>query len=232
MTGVERVAIVTDGASGIGRAITRRLIADGLRVIVLDRNRPEAGEWIAADLTDAAAIAAAGQKIAALTPTVDVLVNNAGVLIESTLADQPLDQLDLLLSVNLRAPFLVAQAVLPLIPKGGRIINLASELGYLGRQRLSAYAATKGGILTMTRSWARELAPDILVNAVAPGPVETPLLGFDRMTVAEKALETANPMGRIGQPHEIATVVAFLAHPDTTFVTGQCYNVDGGAAMH
>lgn len=232
MTGIERVAIVTGGASGIGRAITRRLIADGLRVIVLDRNRPEAGEWIAADLTDAAAIAAAGQKIAALTPTVDVLVNNAGVLIESTLADQPLDQLDLMFSVNLRAPFLVAQAVLPLIPKGGRIINLASELGYLGRQRLSAYAATKGGILTMTRSWARELAPDIQVNAVAPGPVETPLLGFDRMTVAEKALETANPMGRIGQPHEIATVVAFLAHPDTTFVTGQCYNVDGGAAMH
>lgn len=232
MMGVERVAIVTGGASGIGRAITRRLIADGLRVIVLDRNRPEAGEWVAADLTDAAAIAAAGQKIAALTPTVDVLVNNAGVLIESTLADQPLDQLDLMLSVNLRAPFLVAQAVLPLIPTGGRIINLASELGYLGRQRLSAYAATKGGILTMTRSWARELAPDILVNAVAPGPVETPLLGFDRMTAAEKALETANPMGRIGQPHEIATVVAFLAHPDTTFVTGQCYNVDGGAAMH
>lgn len=232
MTTTQRIAVVTGGASGIGRAIVQRLIADGLRVIVLDRNSPDRGEWVAVDLTDAAAIAAAGRKVAGLASRVDVLVNNAGVLIESSLADQPLAELDLMLSVNLRAPFLVTQALLPLIPKGGRIINTASELGYLGRQRLSAYAATKGGVLTMTRSWARELAPDILVNAVAPGPVETPLLAFDRMSPAEQALETANPLGRIGQPAEIAAVVAFLAHPETTFVTGQCYNVDGGAAMH
>lgn len=232
MSTVQRVAVVTGGASGIGRAITRRLISDGLRVIVLDRNSPAEGEWVSVDLTDASAITTAAAQVAAMTPRIDVLVNNAGVLIESTLATQPLDQLDLMLSVNLRAPFLVTQALLPLITKGGRIINTASELGYLGRQRLSAYAATKGGVLTMTRSWARELAPDILVNAVAPGPVDTPLLAFDRMTPAEQALETANPMGRIGQPAEIAAVVAFLAHPETTFVTGQCYNVDGGAAMH
>lgn len=228
----QRLAVVTGGASGIGRAIVQRLIGDGLRVIALDRNSPPEGDWVAVDLTDAASIAAAGREIAALTARIDVLVNNAGVLLESALADQPLDQLDLMLTVNLRAPFLVTQALLPLIGKGGRIINTASELGYLGRQRLSAYAATKGGVLTMTRSWARELAPDILVNAVAPGPVETPLLAFDRMSPEEQAQETANPLGRIGQPSEIAAVVAFLAHPDTTFVTGQCYSVDGGAAMH
>lgn len=232
MSAVQRIAVVTGGASGIGRAITLRLIADGLRVIVMDRSAPADGEWVQVDLTQAAAITAAGQQIADLAGRVDVLVNNAGVLIESTLAEQPVDQLDLMLTVNLRAPFLVTQALLPLITKGGRIINTASELGYLGRQRLSAYAATKGGVLTMTRSWARELAPDILVNAVAPGPVDTPLLGFDRMSPEEQALETANPLRRIGQPAEIAAVVSFLAHPDTSFITGQCYSVDGGAAMH
>lgn len=232
MSATQRTAVVTGGASGIGRAITLRLIADGMRVIVMDRNAPAEGEWVEVDLTDAASIAASGQRIVSLAGRVDVLVNNAGVLIESSLAEQPIDQLDLMLTVNLRAPFLVTQALLPMITKGGRIINTASELGYLGRQRLSAYAATKGGVLTMTRSWARELAPDILVNAVAPGPVDTPLLGFDRMSPEEQALETANPLGRIGQPAEIAAVVSFLAHPDTSFITGQCYSVDGGAAMH
>lgn len=230
--GKARVAVVTGAASGIGRAIAGRLIRDGYRVIVLDRAEPAVGEWVRVDLTDAGAIAAAGHAVAALCPQVDVLVNNAGVLIESDLANQSLDGLDLMLAVNLRAPFLVTQAILPLLRDGARIVNIASELAYLGRQHLSAYAATKGGILTMTRSWARELAPRILVNAVAPGPVDTPLLGFDQMTGAQQAQETANPLGRIGKPEEVAAVVAFLASDETGFITGQCYSVDGGAAMH
>ena len=135
------------------------------------------------------------------------------------------------MAVNLRGPFVVTQCALPLIPQGGRIVNVASELAYLGRQGASAYAATKGAILSLTRSWARELAPDILVNAVAPGPVDTPLLGFDSMTAAEQALETRNPLGRIGRPEEVANVIAFLASDEAEFLTGVCLEVDGGRCI-
>lgn len=219
-----KTALVTGSAQGIGAATLQALKDAGFNALGLDLD----GADLRADVTDPASVARALAQVKQL----DVLVNNAGILVEGRLADMPLADFDRQLAVNLRGPFIVTQTALPLLPKGGRIINIASELGYLGRAGASAYAATKGGVLAMTRSWARELAPDILVNAVAPGPVDTALLAFDAMTAQDQALETMNPLGRIGQPEEIASVVAFLAGPGATFITGQCFSADGGAAMH
>ena len=126
----------------------------------------------------------------------------------------------------------MAREVLPHLPEGGRIINIVSELAYLGRAGGAVYAGTKAAMIGITRSWARELSPRILVNAVAPGPTDTPLLGFDLLTDAQKAAETDNPMGRIGRPEEVAAAVVFLAGPGATFFTGQCLGANGGAAMN
>jgi 3-oxoacyl-[acyl-carrier protein] reductase len=221
---VVRVAVVTGATRGIGRAVCDVLARDGFDVRGLDL----AGSALQADVTDPASVANALAPL----PRIDVLVNNAGVLIEGALATMPLADFDRQVAVNLRGPFVVTQAALPKIPSGGRILNLASELAYLGREGASAYAATKGAILSLTRSWARELAPDIVVNAVAPGPVNTPLLGIEAMTPEERAVEERNPLGRIGQPGEIAEVIAFLASERAGFITGQCFSADGGAAMH
>jgi 3-oxoacyl-[acyl-carrier protein] reductase len=112
-----------------------------------------------------------------------------------------------------------------------RIVNIASELAYLGRAEFSAYCASKAAILGLTRSWAREFAPDILVNTVAPGPVDTPMLDIEVMSQACLDKETDIPLGRVGRPEEIASVIAFLAGPEATFVTGQTFSPNGGAVM-
>ena len=226
-------ALVTGAASGIGLATALALQEAGAAVVGLDL-RASAGAFpiLACDLAVEAQIVEAVAKGAEVLGGYDILVNNAGILQELPLASLTASHIDLMFAVNVRGALLVAREVLPHLPEGGRIINIVSELAYLGRAGGSVYAGTKAAMIGVTRSWARELGPGILVNAVAPGPTDTPLLGFDRLTDAQKAAETTNPLGRIGRPEEVAAAVVFLAGPGATFFTGQCLGANGGAAMN
>jgi 3-oxoacyl-[acyl-carrier protein] reductase len=225
--------VVTGTASGIGKAAAERLARAGAHVVGLDI-RPSEGPWLGlvVDITDETAVVAAMATAAAELGGLDVAVNCAGIEKDSPLEAFDLSAFDAMVAVNLRGTILVAREANRHFGERGRIINIASELGFLGRQGASGYCATKGAILALTRSWARELAPRVLVNAVAPGPVDTPLLGFAAMSSAQQALEIDNPLRRIGKPEEVAEAILFLASRTTDFITGQCISVDGGAAMH
>lgn len=225
-------ALVTGAARGIGRASAEALAAAGAEVICVDLLPPqpinEAASF-AADISDEAAVA----ELFAQVGPLDIVVNAAGILIEEPTLEAGVNGFDRQIAVNLRGSFLVAQSALKdMVPRGtGRVILIASELAHLGRAGFAGYCASKAGVIGLTRALAHEFAPDILVNAVAPGPTDTPMLSAETMSAATLALESQNPMGRIGQPGEIAAAVVFLAGPGATFMTGQTICPSGGAAM-
>jgi 3-oxoacyl-[acyl-carrier protein] reductase len=226
-------ALVTGAASGIGRATAEGLAKAGADVVGLDLNgdRSETFPILSCDLASEVDIVAAVADSVRTLGGLDILVNNAGIMRENPLAAVTAADIDHHFAVNVRGAILVTREALPHLGRGARIINLASELAYVGRANASVYVATKAAILGLTRSWAREFAPGILVNAVAPGPTDTPLLAFDRATPEQQRQETAHPLGRIGRPEEIAAVIVFLASPSASLFTGQCLGPNGGAAM-
>ena len=232
-----KLALVTGAASGIGAATVRELAAQGARVAGLDRRpctMPEGGLALAADVSSETEVLAAFAALDAAGEAPDILVNCAGIILERPLTRMTLADFERIMSVNLRGCFLVGREAVARLRgagRGGRVINVASELACLGRADYSAYCASKAAVLGLTRSWARELAPDILVNAVAPGPVDTPMLSRETMSPDVLARESDLPLGRIGRPEEIASVIAFLAGPGASYVTGQTFGANGGAVM-
>jgi len=240
-------AIVTGAASGIGRAIAVALSQEGCSLCLVDRAPLDkitavvdaiaaaGGSALAvqADVADEGQVISAVASAASQLGNIDIVVNNAGILIEKPLLETTAGDFDAVIAVNLKGSFLVGREALRHMVKqrSGRVINIASELAYLGRANTSIYCASKGGIISMTRSWAREFAPDILVNAIAPGPTDTAMLEADSTPPETLAKETDIPLGRIAQPEEIAGAAVFLAGPGATFITGQCISPNGGAVM-
>jgi len=225
--------LVTGAANGIGMASAMMFQEMGARVVGLDLKGSENPfPILKCDLIVETEIVQAVSSAASLLGGIDILVNNAGIMQESLIEGISAEHIDRHFAVNVRGTILVTREALRHLSEGSRIINIASELAYLGRANASVYCATKGAILGLTRAWARELAPRILVNAVAPGPTDTSLLGFETLSNAQKLLETAHPLGRIGKPEEIAAAVVFLAGAGSTFFTGQCLGANGGAAMY
>jgi 3-oxoacyl-[acyl-carrier protein] reductase len=240
----DQVAMVTGAATGIGEAIARRLAAAGARVLIADINYEGAREAakaipgstpLALDVTDPDSISAALQQVREQFQRLDVLVNNAGVAGKAApIWEQSDDDWRRCVQINLDGVFYLCRAVVPHMRerKYGRIVNIASIAGKEGNPNMIAYSATKAGVIGLTKSLAKEVALDgICVNAVSPAVVHTKIL--DQLTPQQVEYMTSKiPMRRTGKPEEIAAVVHFLAAPDCSFVTGQCYDASGGRATY
>lgn len=231
------VAIVTGGSNGIGRAVCRRLDADGIGVINLDLAEPEAeapGRSWRVDLSDGAATGAALREICA-GHQVTRLVNNVGVALAGPVAEQTAEKLALAAALNMEAALLCVNAVLPAMRDAGfgRIVNICSRT-VTGRANRTVYGMTKGALLAMTRNWALEFAPlGITVNAIGPGPIDTELFrrGNDMSNPEAQKNLRAVAMGRHGRPEEVAQAVAFFLDARSSYITGQMLMVCGGQTL-
>ena len=231
-----KVAIVTGGAKGIGRAIADRLAAAGAAVVIGDLNDPADGsEWMALDVADAGSVASFVDAVVARHGRLDIVVNNAGIMFEEDIETHRVSTWQKMLDINLTGPFLVSKAAVPhLKASSGAIVNIGSIEGFSRNPGHAAYSASKAGVHGLTGALAVDLGPfGIRVNAVAPGWIDTELNADyvdthpDRDEVVRQ-LAKLHPLGRIGDPEDVGDVVVWLASEQSRFVTGQVITVDGG----
>ena len=242
----DRVAVVTGGSRGIGRAIARELARQGAAVVVNYVSHPSAARGIVeeierdggqaaavqADVSDRAAVEAMVREAVRRFGGVDILVNNAGIDVVATVLDTTDEDWDRIFAVNAKGCFLCTQtAARAMIDggRGGRIVNITSVNARLGWKARAAYSASKGAVEAFTRCCARDLGPHgITANVVAPGAIRTEIWGDSLTPATEKAQSDRIAVGYIGEPEDVAGIVAFLASPASRFITGEVILVDGG----
>jgi NAD(P)-dependent dehydrogenase (short-subunit alcohol dehydrogenase family) len=234
-------ALVTGGASGIGESTCKELARAGASVIVADINLEKA-QALAATLPSARAVlmdvtkAASVEAVASQLEQLDILVNNAGIAHVGGIAQVEEEEFDRLMLVNVKSVYLVTRALLPLLLKQrGSIVNIGSVAGMVGIKQRFAYCTTKGAVLAMTRQLAVEYPKELRVNAICPGTVQTPFVeGYlEKYHAHEKdkvraELNARQPMGRLGMPEEIASMVRYICSNEAEFMTGSLLPIDGG----
>lgn len=239
-----KVALVTGAASGIGRATAIAFATDGAKVALADiadtssvaaliTERGGCCFEARIDVTDEKSVCSGIRDIDAALGGIDISIACAGIAEDRPLLETSLEDWNRVLRTNLSGVFLTGREVIRAMThrgRGGRVINISSDHGFMGWEKRSAYCASKSGVLALTRCWAREFGPQILVNTICPGPVITPLL-MENITPELMARETDIALRRLGKPEEVAAVALALAGPAGDFTTGQAWGVNGGSVM-
>ncbi len=238
-----KVVIVTGSSRGIGKATALAFSREGANVVITSRKKKDCDEVVreindsgrtclavACDVSKSSDIGNLVKQTLRKFGKIDIIVNNAGIFWMKPIESITEKDWEEMIHINLKGPFLLCRAVSRHLKKGAAIVNIASVLGQVGSEMATAYCAAKGGLITFTKSLALELAPrNIRVNAVAPGPIKTAMLaGLDKDPKAKKEFLEWVPLGRFGEPEEIANAVLFLASDEASYVTGHVLVVDGG----